>query len=92
MNDALIIKPNRCYRMRNGEKSEPVEENVAGTPYVWRAGCRTYTVTGRERSCGETPFDLVAPWSAPAAEKLICDVTLEDYRRGVARVWTGRLA
>ena len=79
------------YRRRDGITSGIVatsDEPASAYPFV--ADGHTYTPEGRFNASGlPSPYDLVGRAQPRAADKLICDMTLSDYRRGVRIVMYG---
>ena len=75
----------RRYRRRDGTTSGIIQRSDETTgEYPFAADGNTYTPEGRFNASGQpSKHDLVGAPKPRAADKLICDVTLEDYRRGV---------
>ena len=81
----------RRYRRRDGKISEPIQESGPGAVregLPFKADGTLYTASGKSLrgALGQPEFDLVAPAPMPAADKQLCDLTLDDYRRGVRAV------
>jgi hypothetical protein len=84
----------RRYRCRNGSVTSELEENSANFMFPWRASVdgvfRTWDTDGRFHGPNlDSQFDLVELLNGttiPAREKSILDMTLNDYRRGIANL------
>lgn len=78
----------RRYRRRDGKVSSPV--TAAPLPsgeYPFLADGHTYTGDGHFNATGlPSSHDLVGRVEPQAADKLMCDMTLEDYRRGIRNI------
>lgn len=84
----------RRYRCRNGSVTAALTNNAANYMFPWRAVVdgvnRTWTDTGRFHGPNmDSDFDLVEMLngnSVPTREKSMLDMTLDDYRRGIAKL------
>lgn len=90
----MMVEQCKFYRTRSGSKIGPMRfdgwigmhVDTNGNGRVWMADGRVFA--GKP---GGDPFDIVTEWSdeppAPPEPKAIDQMTLADYRNGVASIW-----
>jgi hypothetical protein len=89
----MQIKAGRFYITRSDRVIGPIRPNPEGREYHWCCDVdgrlQTWTDDGRWSTLvPESPLDLVRELEAePKPPKQIDQMTLADYRRGVARTW-----
>ncbi|GEP04809.1 hypothetical protein [Methylobacterium oxalidis] len=90
--DLMKLQPGLLYRTRDGRTAGPIERTTVSDPHPWTGsveGERTagvWTDEGQFFSSGSFHnLDLVGRIHR-SRDKAIDQITLEDYRRGVAKL------
>ena len=88
----LVLVAGEFYFCRNGTKVGPLTPSVNGGAYVWQARCSTgltytFSAAGQYRvGPDESGWDIVRCCRMLGRVTPIARMSLDQYRRGVARV------